>query len=395
MDFALDRADREFLDGFRAYLDGLVAEGYYADPGLVGPDHAMGEAEMAERKAFIERLGRDGWLGISWPEEYGGRGASGLQQWMMLDELNRRQMPSMLLGVLMIGPTILRIGSEEHKAAYLPRLLSGEYEFCLGYTEPGAGTDLASLQTRAVREGDEYVINGQKIYTTAAQYATHVWLCVRTGAPDSRHAGVTVIIVPLDTPGITVRPLITGADYRTNEVFYDNVRVPVTNRVGDENGGWKVISMALDFERTPTANRLVREFGEVLHWAMTPAPDGARPADDPHVRETIGKLSARMDVLRLFSLRIAGMIANGQVPNVEGSMAKVWSSDYGQELTGAALAMMGPDGVIGIGEPEAPLDGVMELTYRESTVFRFAAGTNEVQRDIIAQRGLGLPRNRR
>ncbi|MGL3150371.1 acyl-CoA dehydrogenase family protein [Microbacterium sp. A82] len=395
MDFALDRADREFLEEFRAYLDSLVSEGFYSNPGLVGPDHAMGEEEMAERKRFIERLGQDGWLGISWPVEYGGRGMAGIRQWLMLDELSRRQMPSMLLGVLMIGPTILRIGSGEHKAEYLPKLLSGEYEFCLGYSEPGAGTDLANLQTRAVREGDEYVINGQKIYTTAAQYATHVWLSVRTGAPDSRHAGVTVIVVPIDTPGITVRPLITGADYRTNEVFYDDVRVPVANRVGEENGGWKVISMALQFERTPTANRLVREFGEVLHWATTDGPDGTRPADNPLVRARIGRLSAHADVARLFSLRIAGMVANGEVPLAEGSMAKVWNTDYGQELTGAALAMMGPEGVIGLGEPETPLDGVMELTYRESTVFRFAAGTNEVQRDIIAQRGLGLPRNRR
>lgn len=395
MDFALEQADRLFLDEFRGYLDSLVAEGYYATPGLVGPDHAMGDEDAAERKRFIERLGRDGWLGISWPKEFGGRGASGIQQWLMLDELNRRQMPSMMLGVLMIGPTLLRTGSEEQKKEYLPKLLSGEYEFCLGYSEPGAGTDLANLQTRAVRDGDDYVINGQKIYTTAAQYATHVWLSVRTGAPDSRHAGVSMIIVPVDTPGITVRPLITGADYRTNEVFYDNVRVPVANRVGEENGGWKVISMALEFERTPTANRLVREFGEVLHWATGVDGDGTRPADDPLVRARIGQLATRLDVARLFSLRIAGMVANGEVPSVEGSMAKVWNSDYGQHLTDAALSLMGPEGAIGLGEPDAPLDGVMELTYRESTVFRFAAGTNEVQRDIIAQRGLGLPRNRR
>lgn len=395
MDFALDKADRQFLDGFREYLDGLVAEGYYANPGLVGPDHTMDEAEMADRQAFIVRLGKDGWLGLSWPVEYGGHGASGIHQWLMLDELNRRQMPSMMLGVLMIGPTILRTGSEEQKKTYLAGLLSGELEFCLGYSEPGAGTDLANLQTRAVRDGDDYVINGQKIYTTAAQYASHVWLSVRTGAPDSRHAGISVIIVPLDTPGITVRPLITGADYRTNEVFYDNVRVPAANLVGEENGGWKVISMALDFERTPTANRLVRELGEVLHWATEENADGVRPANDPLVRATIGKLAAKLDIARLFSLRIAGMVANGQVPNVEGSMAKVWNSDYGQELTATALSLMGREGVIGLGEPSAPLDGVMELTYRESSVFRFAAGTNEVQRDIIAQRGLGLPRNRR
>lgn len=395
MDFALKREDREYLDEFREYLDGLVAEGFYDDPGVIGPDHSMLEEDIAERRAFIRRLGQDGRLGISWPVEYGGKDATGIQQWMVMDELSRRQFPSMMLGVAMIGPTLLRIGSEEQKKAYLPKLLTGEYEFCLGYSEPGAGTDLANLQTRAVRDGDDYVINGQKIYTTAAQYATHVWLTVRTGAPDSRHRGVTVVIVPLDTPGITVRPLITGADYRTNEVFYDNVRVPVANRVGEENEGWKVIGMALDFERAPTANRLVREFGELAEWAMHRDEDGTRPADDPLVRAELGKLATRLDVARLFSLGIAGMISNGQVPNAEGSMAKVWNTDYGQLVTGTAISLMGADGAVGVNEPDAPLRGVLEINYRESTVYRFAAGTNEVQRDIIAQRGLGLPRNRR
>lgn len=395
MDFALDQKDREFLDEFRAYLDGLVAEGFYADPGVIGPDHAMSEEAGVERKAFIRRMGQDGWLGISWPKEYGGRAATGIQQWLVTDELARRELPTMLLGVAMIGPTLLRTGTEEQKAEFLPKLLTGEYEFCLGYSEPGAGTDLANLQTRAVRDGDEYVINGQKIYTTAAQYATHVWLTVRTGAPDSRHRGVSVIIVPLDTPGITVRPLITGADYRTNEVFYDNVRVPVANRVGEENEGWKVIAMALDFERTPTANRIVREFGNVVKWAMTPGADGVRPADDPLVRAELGRLSTDLDAARLFSLGIAGMIANGKVPSAEGSMTKVFHTDFGQRMTSAGVSLMGPDGVVGVEQPHAPLEGVLEINYRESTVYRFAAGTNEVQRDIIAQRGLGLPRNRR
>jgi len=395
VDFSLSAEDREFLNEFRQYLDGLKAEGYYPEQPLVGPDHAVEEEDLEKRKAFIQRLGRDGWLGISWPVEYGGRGASGIQQWLVMDELSWRKLPAMLLGVSIIGRTLIHIGSPEHKAQYLPGLLSGELEFCLGYTEPGAGTDLANLQCRAVREGDEYVINGQKIYTTGAQYATHVWLTVRTGDPASRSRGVTVLIVPIDTPGITVRPLITGADYRTNEVFYDDVRVPVANRVGEENEGWTVISMALDFERTPTANRLVREFGEVMDWATSKDECGSTPADDPLVRAELGKLATDLEVSRMFSLEIAGMIAKNEVPAAEASMSKVWSTEFGQRLPQAALAMMGPKASLKVGEPDAYLDGVMELTYRESTVFKFAAGTNEVQRDIIAQRGLGLPRNRK
>lgn len=395
MDFSLDSGDRAFLDEFRAYLDGLKAEGFYPETPLVGPDHAVGEADLARRKAFITRLGRDGWLGVSWPQEYGGRGESGIRQWLMLDELAYRKLPAMLLGVLIVGRTLMHVGSDEHKTEFLPGLLSGELEFCLGYSEPGAGTDLANLQCRAVRDGDEYVINGQKIYTTGAQYATHVWLTVRTGDPTSRSRGVSVLMVPVDTPGITVRPLITGADYRTNEVFYDDVRVPVSARVGEENEGWKVISMALDFERTPTSNRLVREFGELVEWATGKADDGAAPTDDPHVRAELGKLATDLEVARMFSLKIAGMMAKGEVPAAEASMSKVWATEFGQRLPQQALALMGAEGALHVGELDAPLDGVMELTYRESTVFKFAAGTNEVQRDIIAQRGLGLPRNRK
>lgn len=395
MDFTLAAEDAAFLDEFRGYLDGLHAEGHYAEPELVRPDHHVRPDQLERRSAFIRRLGKDGWLGLTWPTEYGGQGRSSLQHWLAMDELAYRQLPSMLLGVSIVAHTLMHVGSEQQKHDFLPGILAGDLEFCLGYTEPGSGTDLASLQTRAVRDGAEYVINGQKIYTTGAQYATHVWLAARTGAPDSRHKGITVFMVPIDTPGITIRPLITAADYRTNEVFYDDVRVPVANRVGEENEGWSVLRLALRFERTPQANRAVSELGEVLDWATAPDHRGEVPADDPVVRQELAALAVDAEIVRLFAFRIADLVARGEPVTAEPSESKVYSTELYQRLASRALALMGPAGQLGVGEPGAPGEGKLELAFRESPVFQFAAGTNEVQRDIIAQQGLGLPRSSR
>jgi 3-oxocholest-4-en-26-oyl-CoA dehydrogenase alpha subunit len=395
MDFGIDQVERDVLAEFRAYLDALQAEGFTSPvPPLVRPDHAMEPEDIAERKRFIQRLGQDGWLGIAWPEEFGGRDLGYMAQWLVIEELSWRKLPEMLMSVTMIGPTLMRAGSDEHKRQYLGGILAGDIEFCLGFSEPGAGTDLAALQTRAVLEGDEYVVNGQKVYTTGAQYATHIWLAVRTGAPDSRHRGITLLIVPIDTPGITIRPMITQADYRTNEVFLDNVRVPVANRVGDENGGWAVISLSLDLERNLNANLQVRELDEIIQWAEEADADGQRPADDDLVRVEIGMLAARVEIVRLMSAQVASLIARQEPLASEASMAKVWSSETFQELPSVALDLIGPDGLRSVGSAGAPLHGLPELDYRESPVRKFAAGTNEVQRDIIAQRALGLPRNR-
>lgn len=395
MNFGISAEDAALLHEFQRYLDGLEAEGFIPrEQPLVRPDHAMAPEDIAARRAFLKRLGRDGWLGLAWPREYGGRGKSYFAQWLVIEELSYRKLPEMLMSVTMIGPTLMRVGSPEHQREFLGGILAGDIEFCLGFSEPGAGTDLAALQTRAVREGDEYVVNGQKIFTTGAQYSTHIWLAVRTGAPDSRHRGITLLIVPLDTPGITVRPMITQADYRTNEIFFDDVRVPVSQRVGEENEGWKVIALSLDLERNLNANIQVRELRELIEWSLTDDGTGSRPADDPAVRIELGKLATKVEIVRLLSAQVASLITRGEPLAVEASMAKVWSSEVFQELPSVGLDLLGPRGQLGIGTPGAPVRGLVELDYRESPVRKFAAGTNEVQRDIIAQRGLGLPRNR-
>lgn len=395
MDFGLGPAERELLADFRSYLDGLVEEGFVdAQRPLVRPDHSMVSEELEARREFVRRLGRDGWLGIAWPTEYGGRGEGYLAQWLVIEELSWRKLPEMLMSVTLVGPTLMRTGSDEQKREFLGRILSGDAEFCLGFSEPGAGTDLFSLQTRAVRDGDEYVINGQKIYTTGAQYSTHMWMAVRTGPADSRHKGITILIVPLDTPGITIRPLVTQADYRTNEVFFDDVRVPAKWRVGDENGGIKVLAVSLDLERNLNMNLQLRELWELIEWAEEPDSTGMPPIEDDLVRVDIAKLATSIEIVRLMSAQVASLITSGQAMAAEASMAKVWSSETFQEIPAVALDLIGPAGVRGVGTTAAPIHGLAELDYRESPVRKFAAGTNEVQRDIIAQRGLGLPRNR-
>lgn len=399
MEFGITRTDQDLLDEFRHYLDALVADGAVAaEPPLVRPDHAMDPADIAGRRAFLRRLGRDGWLGLAWPTELGGRGLSYYAQWLIIEELSWRKLPEMLMSVTMVGPTLMLAGSAEHQQRFLPGILAGEIEFCLGFSEPGAGTDLAALQTRAVRDGDDYVIDGQKVYTTGAQYATHIWLATRTGAPDSRHRGITLFIVPIDTPGITVRPMITQADYRTNEVFLDGVRVPASARVGEHDGGWRVIALSLDLERNLNANIQVRELRELTEWADTPDPadpSGARPADDDAVAVELGRLATRVEIVRLLSAQVATLLTDKEPLAAEASMAKVWSSETFQELPALGLDLLGPAGTRSVGSAGAPIHGLVELDYRESPVRKFAAGTNEVQRDIIAQRGLGLPRSRR
>lgn len=384
VDFELTDGQRDFLARFRAYLDTLDVEGIAeeadADLQEVGP----------KGQSLLRRMGADGWLGVGWPVAYGGKGATAVEQWLAREELEHRGLPHGGMALTCIGPTLMRVGTEKQKREFLPRIIAGEIEFALGYTEPNAGSDLAALVTRAVRDGDEYVVNGQKVYTTAAHYASHIWLAARTGEARSRHNGISVLIVPIDAPGITVRPLHTQSDGRTNEVFFSDVRVPVDQRVGDENEGWSIITMALDFERLLPYARNRHYLERLVAWAGQG--DGAAPLDDSDVAHRLARLAADTEVARLLALRTAWLIDTGAVPNVEASMLKVWLSQLRQDIAVEALAVIGPTAQVRIGEPGAPAGGIFERLWRASTVLKFAGGTNEVQRNIIAQRGLGLPR---
>ena len=378
-----------FLDELRAYLDSL-------DPELVEATRAENiEDPMQPREhghRFLKRLGADGWLGVSWPKEYGGQGRSEIEHWLFAEELYNRRLPNGLLTLNAIGPTLMLMGTEEQKATYLPRIIKGELEFAIGYSEPDAGSDLAAMRTRAVRDGDHYVVNGQKMWTTGASVATHFWLAARTGKPEDRHRGVSLFITPKDTPGITITPIYTQGGERTNAVFFDNVRIPADQRIGEENEGWAAIVAALNFERMFYHNEPRWELRQLEEWA---AAHGLLEGDDPEavaLQMTMGEHAVDVEICRLFALRGATMLADGRVPYAEASINKVWWGELRQRICNTGLDLIGEEGVIPHGSPHAPAHGRLEHGLQSSPVWRFGGGTNEIQLDIIATQGLGMPR---
>ncbi len=348
-------------------------------------------------RQVVGRMGRDGWLGLGWPREYGGRGRSAIEQFIFWDETYRARAPLPVISVNTIGPTLIRHGSEAQKRQLLPRILRGELFFGVGYTEPAAGTDLASLQTRAVRDGDEYVINGQKLYTTHAHDADYIWLAARTDPEAPRHKGISILLVPTDCPGFSVTPIHTLGGERTNSTWYENVRIPVTNRVGPEHGGWSLITEQLNHERITLAcpGLADRLLDEVWAWAAhTPAPDGGRMLDQPWVQLDLARVHARLEALKLLNWHSAWSVAAGEPEMAEASAVKVMGTEFFVECYRLLLEVVGPAGRIRAGQPGALFGGLLEQAYRAAVTLTFGGGVNEVQRDIIAGAGLRLPRGR-
>jgi alkylation response protein AidB-like acyl-CoA dehydrogenase len=296
-----------------------------------------------------------------------------------------------------IGLTILHFGTDENKATWIPKIVAGEAEFALGYSEPDAGTDLASLKTRAELDGDEWVINGQKIWNSVAHYASHEWLAVRTDPDAKRHAGISIIVVPLDSPGITIQPLHTWPGLRTNATYFEDVRVPRSNLIGEVNQGWTYVSAALAFERANafgSAGHLRRVLDELEHFCRNTVVDGQPLIARVDVQLRLAELEVEMEIARLLAYRTAAIVDSGRVPEAEGAMVKVYTSEFETKLTDWGMELAGLYGQLAGADPAAPGGGRLERVYRVAPVGRFGAGTNEIQRDIIAQRGLGLPRGR-
>jgi alkylation response protein AidB-like acyl-CoA dehydrogenase len=349
-------------------------------------------------REIVGRLGKDGWLGIGWPVEYGGQGRTPIEQFIFWDETYRARAPLHIIPVNTIGPTIMQFGSEEQKADFLPRILRGELFFAVGYTEPNAGTDLASLQTRAERQGDEYVINGQKLFTTHAHDAEYIWLAARTDPDAPKHRGISIILVPTDAPGFSCTPLYTLGRERTNATYYENVRVPVANRVGPENAGWTLITSQLNHERITLATPGFAEslLDEVWSWAgETPAPGGGTMLEQQWVQVHLARVYAKLRALQVLNWRSAWSLSEG-VPNMaEASALKVMGTEFFVEAYDLLLEIVNAAGIVVEGEPGALFGGCLENAYRGATTLTFGGGVNEVQRDIIAMAGLGLPRARR
>lgn len=383
MDFELDDEQRAWVDEVRQFLDENVTAALRAEMAEHGLEHQGGELT-----AFRRKIGEKGWFGLNWPKEYGGLGLTAMHQHLLMSEFEYVGVPGPDLTVTSVAPMIMRHGTEQNKTEFLPGVARGEIVFALGYSEPNAGTDLASLRTRAVRDGSgddaEWVINGSKIWNSGAQRSTHEWLCVRTDPDAPRHRGISVIVVPIDSPGIDIHPLYAWSGYRTNETFFRDVRVPATNLVGELNMGWTYITGALDLERGALINvgDLRRALDELTALAGDP---------DPAFRRRLAQAEADVEVARLMGLEAASMLDSGRIPSVEVSVEKIFTSELRQRIADLALDLLGPEGLRAHRSAGAPLDGFFERLYRVSPLMRFGGGTNEVLRDVIAQRGHKMP----
>jgi len=342
----------------------------------------------------IRRMGQDGWLGLGWPVEYGGQGRGPIDQMIFVEESHWAGVPLPLLTLNSVGPTLMTLGTDEQRTRFLPGILEGRIHFSIGYTEPTAGTDLASLQTRAVRDGDEYVITGEKLYTSAIQYADYVWLAARTDPDAPKHKGLSVFIVPTDSPGFHWTPLRTVAGEFTSSTFYDGVRIPADNRVGEENEGWKLITNQLNHERVALCpvSGILRSIAEVRDWAATEKlADGSRVIDRQWVQVHLARVQARAEFLKLMNWKVAWAADKGLNP-ADASATKVFGTEFSLEAYRLLLEIVGQAGYLVAGSPVAVLRGRLEHNARSQTIFTFGGGTNEVQRDIIAMVGLGMPR---
>lgn len=346
---------------------------------------------------FSRKLAEKGWLGVGWPKEYGGLGRPYTQQLIYGEEMLYYRAPASahILAQNMVGPTLIAVGSEEQKREFLPRILKGEIVFCLGYTEPNAGSDLANCQTTAVADGDDFIINGQKLFTSFAGQADYAWMTVRTdpNAP-KKHRGLSMFIVDMKTPGITVGKLDTMWDYPLYEVFFDNVRVPKTAVVGELNQGWYYLTTALDHERIfmgATVAQHRRLFEDLVQYAKETHHNGKPLSKDPIIRQRLAQLAIDLEIGRLFGYRVAWLLGQGVVPFSEASITKVFTSELERRLANTAMQILGLHGQLER-EPRAPFNGYMEWEYRFSIMMAIGGGSNEIQRIIIAIAGLGLPR---
>ena len=376
----------------RAYFDEMMTPEVRAELGRTGENSSL-------FGRLVRKLGADGWLGVGWPTEYGGQGRPVTDQFIFFDEVQRAGAPFPFVTINTVGPTIMVFGSDEQKARLLPGILQGEINFAIGYTEPGAGTDLASLRTRAVLDGDEFVINGNKVFTSGANQADYIWLACRTDPEAPKHKGISVIVVPTSSPGFSFTPIVTVGDSVTTATYYDDVRVPAANLVGQLNEGWRMITTQLNHERVGLAamgGLAHRLWEEVLAWAReTPSGRGAPVADLPWVQSDLARAHARLEAMRLLNWRMAAATAAGALGPAQSSAVKVYGTECVVDVYRTLLGIVGPSGAVRAGSPGAVLRGELERAARQAQINTFGGGVNEIQREIVAWQALGMTRQGR
>lgn len=384
----------------RAYFSDLMTEDRRA--ALAGGDGELGEGDAY--RDVVSAMGSDGWLALGWPTEYGGANRSMMDQLIFTDEAAIAGAPVPFLTINSVAPTIMGYGSDEQKAFFLPKIAAGDLHFSIGYSEPGAGTDLAALRTTAVADGDEWVINGQKMWTSLIGYADYIWLAARTDPASlepggKKHKGISVFIVPADAPGVSYTPVHTMSGVDTSATYYSDVRVGKAALVGTEGGGWPLITNQLNNERVAlcSAAPIATALRETLAWAQhTKTGDGRAVIDSEWVRQNLARVHAKVEFLKLINWKIASAAASGGAPSpADASATKVFGTEFATEAYRLLMEVLGPAATVRAGSPRAHLLGRLERFQRTSLILTFGGGTNEVQRDIIAMTALGLPHQRR
>jgi len=379
MDFALTDEQKRLRQEVRSFLKEVVT------PDLVRETESnlgLGPHSWA----FMRKAGARGWLCPTWPKKYGGLEASNIDRLIIWDEMAYAGAMEVWAGVRMTGPTILLFGTEEQKNSYLPRIARGEIDFAAGLTEPNAGSDISSINLRAVEDGDDYILNGQKMFNTACHFAQYHWLGARTDPNATRHKGLSLFIVDLKSPGITIKPQWTFSGWRTNEVFYDDVHVPKKNMVGEKNRGFYYLAISLDFDRTSSAGHIRRHFDQLLEYARE-----RNLGQNPSFRRKLAELAIEVEIAHCLNYRHAWLRDKGLIPGYEASMIKIFSAELSQRLGRYGTEMLGPYGQLKEGSKFAPLEGKVEHWCRTSTHISIVGGTSEIMRNIVATRGLGLP----
>ncbi len=387
MNFAFTDEEEKLIREIRSFI---VKE---STPELLEETHALeGIYGGQEGRKFIQKFAANGWLTPNMPEKYGGLGLSEMVTYMIKDALTYGGVPAYFVAAHFAGPTILRYGSDAMKERYLLPIARGEIEFCLGYTEPGAGSDLLGLEMNAVDKGDHYLVNGQKTFNTHAHVADYHWLALRTDPDVPKHKGISMMIVDLKSPGITIRPMITMVGSRTNEVYYDNVRVPKENLVGELNKGYHYLMVALDFERMFPFGHYRRLFEQIVDYAKNTIVHGRPLSKDPLIRQKLAQLEIDFEVSNLLFYQLPSILDKGDVPNYQSSMEKTFVAELAQRLSNTGMEILGHYGQLMGGSKRGPSADKVEYYYRWSVIETIYGGTSEIQKNIMALRGLGLPR---
>ena len=404
MDFNDTPAEAAFRAEVRAFIanecpPSIKRRGFRAAFGGGGWDdiHMSREEYFARNGEWVKKLANRGWIAPAWPKEYGGAGMTVMEQFIFSQEMSLSGAPrggNFGIGTGWAGPTIILHGTEEQKKRYLPGIVKGDEVWCQGFSEPGAGSDLAAVQTRAIKDGDDYVVNGQKIWTSGAHVSKYMILLARSDPDAPKHKGISYFIVDMKSPGITVRPLVNMANnHDFNEVFFDNVRIPKDNLIGEENRGWYVGTTTLDFERSGSATSISHSLmvQDLAQFVRENRDEGCI-SKSRSVRNEIADRMIEAGVEEMLSYQVISMQNRGLVPNKESSIAKLYSSELDVRIAGTAMRVLGLYGQLSGGSPHAAANGRVESMYLYATTSTVGGGTSEIQRNIIASRGLGMPR---